>query len=187
MNGNVVGNVYYNIGSSNGGYNDVDGCLEITRPTADDDIDGKDIFGEDFRNNYTGIVFRVQAGSGVVKVKAETTGTMMLKVKVGNNAPAEMLLSGQVTASFPYSVTEPTYIYIYGGALAAAPESNRSSSANVLKIYSLEWSSGSSGVDIITDSRSSVDGYYTLDGRKLQGQPTKKGVYIVNGKKIVVK
>ena len=187
LNGNVVGNVYYNIGSSNGGYNDVDGCLEITRPTADDDIDGKDIFGEDFRNNYTGIVFRVQAGSGVVKVKAETTGTMMLKVKVGNNAPAEMLLSGQVTASFPYSVTEPTYIYIYGGALAAAPESNRSSSANVLKIYSLEWSSGSSGVDIITDSRSSVDGYYTLDGRKLQGQPTKKGVYIVNGKKIVVK
>jgi hypothetical protein len=26
---------------------------------------------------------------------------------------------------------------------------------------------------------------YTLDGRKLQGQPTQKGVYIVNGKKVI--
>ncbi len=30
-------------------------------------------------------------------------------------------------------------------------------------------------------------GYYTLDGRKVQGIPTAKGIYIVNGKKIVVK
>lgn len=30
-------------------------------------------------------------------------------------------------------------------------------------------------------------GYFTLDGRKLYGKPTQKGVYIVNGKKIVIK
>ena len=30
-------------------------------------------------------------------------------------------------------------------------------------------------------------GWYTLDGRRLQGKPTTKGVYINNGKKIVVK
>ena len=30
------------------------------------------------------------------------------------------------------------------------------------------------------------DNYYTLDGRKLQGKPTQKGVYIVNGHKVVV-
>lgn len=29
--------------------------------------------------------------------------------------------------------------------------------------------------------------WYTLEGRKLQGKPTKKGLYILNGKKIVVK
>jgi hypothetical protein len=29
--------------------------------------------------------------------------------------------------------------------------------------------------------------YYTLDGRKLDEKPTKKGLYIVNGKKIVIK
>lgn len=29
--------------------------------------------------------------------------------------------------------------------------------------------------------------YYTLDGRKLQGKPTRRGLYIINGKKIVIK
>jgi len=31
------------------------------------------------------------------------------------------------------------------------------------------------------------DNWYTLDGRKLQGKPTQKGVYIVNGAKVVIK
>ena len=29
--------------------------------------------------------------------------------------------------------------------------------------------------------------YYTLDGRKLNGKPTQKGLYIVNGRKFVIK
>ena len=33
----------------------------------------------------------------------------------------------------------------------------------------------------------SVDGWYTLNGVKLQGVPTQKGIYINNGKKVVVK
>ena len=37
------------------------------------------------------------------------------------------------------------------------------------------------GSDII------ADGWYTLGGMKLQGAPTQKGVYINNGKKVVVK
>ena len=31
------------------------------------------------------------------------------------------------------------------------------------------------------------DAWYTLDGRKLQGKPTKKGMYIVGGRKVVIK
>ena len=29
--------------------------------------------------------------------------------------------------------------------------------------------------------------YYTLDGRQLNGQPTQRGIYIINGKKVVIK
>ena len=31
------------------------------------------------------------------------------------------------------------------------------------------------------------DAWYSLDGRRLQGQPSVKGLYIVNGKKVIVK
>jgi len=33
----------------------------------------------------------------------------------------------------------------------------------------------------------SMDAWYTLDGRHLTGKPTAKGLYINNGKKIVIK
>jgi len=38
-----------------------------------------------------------------------------------------------------------------------------------------------------TDSTDSVDAWYTLDGRKLDKQPTKAGLYINGGRKVVIK
>ena len=44
------------------------------------------------------------------------------------------------------------------------------------------------GVQEVFNNRVSTENvYYTLDGRKLQGKPTKRGLYIFNGKKIVIK
>jgi hypothetical protein len=36
-------------------------------------------------------------------------------------------------------------------------------------------------------NRTDADCWYTLDGRKLQGKPTQRGIYINNGKKVVIK
>ena len=33
----------------------------------------------------------------------------------------------------------------------------------------------------------SFDGWYTMDGRRLSGRPSQRGIYINNGKKIVIK
>ena len=43
------------------------------------------------------------------------------------------------------------------------------------------------GITAIELSPSATDHYYTLDGRRMEGAPTKKGLYIVNGRKVVVK
>lgn len=43
------------------------------------------------------------------------------------------------------------------------------------------------GIVNVPRSTLNAQQYYTLDGRKLNGKPTQKGVYIVNGKKYVVK
>ena len=48
---------------------------------------------------------------------------------------------------------------------------------------------GSNAIDIIhsDENPSSHSGIYTLDGRKFEGNVMQKGIYIVNGKKVVVK
>ena len=38
-----------------------------------------------------------------------------------------------------------------------------------------------------TDQSDKADAWYTLDGRKLQGKPTQKGLYIENGHKVIIK
>ena len=43
------------------------------------------------------------------------------------------------------------------------------------------------GIESIENTPFNVDRYYTLDGRVMQGAPTQKGVYIINGKKVVIK
>ena len=43
------------------------------------------------------------------------------------------------------------------------------------------------GIETISNVIMSHDNYYRLDGRKVDGKPTKKGLYITNGRKVVVK
>ena len=48
--------------------------------------------------------------------------------------------------------------------------------------------SGMAGIESMEDVRSQMeDVYYTIDGRKVDSKPTQRGVYIMNGKKFVVK
>ena len=47
---------------------------------------------------------------------------------------------------------------------------------------------GTTGINVMEDVRSKKDDvWYTTDGRKLQGKPSEKGVYISNGQKIVIR
>ena len=46
---------------------------------------------------------------------------------------------------------------------------------------------GISNITFDTSIKGEGNRYYTLDGRRLQGKPTAKGLYIVNGRKVVMK
>ncbi|MBR0048465.1 MAG: hypothetical protein IJP74_03975 [Prevotella sp.] len=63
----------------------------------------KDPFGEDVRSNFTGIIFMVSAGKGTIKVNAETTGGMLLKVKIGNDEPTGRASSSGLRTRCPSS------------------------------------------------------------------------------------
>ena len=193
LDGNVIGDIYYNINTGNGGYDAAEGCIVVTKPTDDgtvDDLEGKDIFGEDFKSQFTGIVFKVPAGKGTIKVDAETTGNMLLKVKIGSNEPVEMELNGKLKVTFPYNVSEATYVYIYAGAANEAKGFGKASATDAaLKIYGIEFLRDDTPTDIdasLNDNgQMTNDSWYAIDGVKLSGEPTKKGLYIRNGKKVV--
>ena len=51
----------------------------------------------------------------------------------------------------------------------------------------LSFSDGETVGIISHETHEAHEAYYTLDGRQLQGKPVQKGIYIKNGKKIVIK
>lgn len=54
----------------------------------------------------------------------------------------------------------------------------------ICTVCGVELSIGT-GIRTMSDERSQMDdAWYTLDGRKLQGKPTRKGMYIHSGKKV---
>ena len=187
INGNIVGDVYYSISSSDGSYNPTEGCIIVSKPTSDDAIDGKSIFGADFNDNYTGIVFRVAPGSGTVMVQAKTAGDMVLKTKIGNGNSTINELSSKQTVSLPYNVSALTYVYIYGGSKSAQARSHRAAADGELKIYGFEVVGSSNAIEIIKSSKFNDQNskIYNLNGQRIN--MPKKGIYIQNGKKVLVK
>ena len=102
----------------NGKLTVAEGSIVVTRPTDDGkNLEGKDIFGEDFKNQFSGFVFKAPAGKGTIKVDAETTGNMLLKMKIGSDDPKEIELNAKLKVTFPFNVSEPTSVYIYAGAV----------------------------------------------------------------------
>ena len=183
LDGNVVGDIFYNISSGNGAYDGANGCIVVTQPTEDNAMEGKDIFGEDFKAGFTGIVFKIPAGKGTVKVQAETTGNMVMKVKIGDNDPIEMELDGKLKVSFPYNVTQDTYVYIYGSTASSDVKGMHKAPADgELKIYGVELKHESTptGIDEVQGTMDNVQSgaaIYSLSGQRLS--TLQKGVNIV--------
>ena len=68
------------------------------------------------------------------------------------------------------------YFHLKGDAVAEA------------RAFRMSFDDNATGiVTVLTDEPTTATGIYTLDGRRLQGQSAGKGVYIVNGKKTIIK
>lgn len=57
------------------------------------------------------------------------------------------------------------------------------------RFINIDWGDGeTTSISIVNfDSENAASGIYTLDGRKLSTEPTQKGLYIMNGKKVIIK
>ena len=200
LDGMVVGDTYYVLDADNGdGADSENGCVVINTKTTDEAMEGiagKDISDASVKAVFKGIIFMVPAGTGTVSINAETLGTSSLKVKIGSKAAQAFQLAERETVEIPYSVAEPTYVYIYAGTgiQAARPmgAARAAAAENSVKVYSYKWEPADpSGINSVDNSQSATGNeagdWYTIDGRKLSGKPVQKGIYIVNGRKVAVK
>ena len=184
---NVVDGVYYNLNGGNSGYDSTDGSIVIGETTNMGQITNPIPGTSDVANNFTGLILSVAAGKGTIIVNVKTVGNAQLVVQVGNGTPMIATKAEQGDVVVNYDVAEDTYIYIYAIIGSSSAPSLRAASDNVVKIYGITVTPESTGIHSIDNGQLTMDNYYSLDGRKIVGVPTQKGVYIVNGHKVVKK
>ncbi len=61
------------------------------------------------------------------------------------------------------------------------------SAGDVTSAVELVFDGETTAISSVTDGTSTGNGWYTLDGRRLQGRPLQKGIFIYNGKKTIIK
>lgn len=203
LTGTMMGSVYVTLDTedSGDGYNATEGCLVINSTTTDEGLAAATADDADdltVKNQFNGLIFEVPAGKGSIVIDCQTLGQQAVYVKIGSGEPQEVATTARQQLTIPYEVSEPTRIYVYGAKSTtanAAPKANAARRAayandNAVKLYGLTINvdENLSGIDTPTATSVTADGkWYTLDGRRLTSKPQQKGVYIVNGKKVVIK
>jgi hypothetical protein len=187
----IIDNTYYTMNAENGdGYDATKQAIVLNSTTTAEQmnaIQNAQVGDATMQANYNGIIFEVPAGSGTITVEVKTIGSHVLNVQIGNAEPTKITKSERGTADVPYNVTTPTYAYLYASTSGASSAPKSVAAANSVLIYSYKVTVTVNGIQAVTYNDLENAKWYTTDGLQLQGKPTKKGLYIVNGRKVIVK
>ena len=96
------------------------------------------------------------------------------------------LLSATNTSDACFRPISSTYNLKANRAYLQIPTSMVSSSAGANSV-GIEFEEGVTGIDNSLSDMDTDAHWFTLDGRRLNGKPTQKGIYVVNGQKVVIK
>ena len=146
---------------------------------------------------YVGIIYEIPAGQGQIIVDALTSAANDVAIQVGTDEAvtyASTDAAGETTVN--YNVAGNTFVYVYattasssgakGNGVRKAPSLSKG-----IKIYSIK-----TRTNVVTDIKSitttgevtgNATDWYSINGQRISGQPTKKGLYINGGKKVIVK
>jgi hypothetical protein len=115
-----------------------------------------------------------------------------MMVKIGNLEPVAFHHTGREKDSVLYECSAPTWVYVYNGSTVSNARMNSIPRAKKTKthvvIYSIKRSPAkAAGIEQIrSDALDGNERWYDLQGNRIN-RPTKKGVYILRGQKVVVK
>ena len=182
--------------SETDGYDETEHCIVLNHPLSTNDINriifnGIEPGTDEYAGEYTGLTFKVPAGKGYVIIDSQTDGDYQMMVKIGSLEPVAFNHTGREKDSVLYECTVPTWVYVYNGGTVgnARMQSNhrsRKTKGHVM-IYSItRSSSGGTGIELINSDAIEIDKWYDLQGNRIN-RPVKKGIYILRGKKVIVR
>lgn len=153
-------------------------------------------------NGLTKPVEKVPAGKGLYIVGAEGDYEVPF---LANESEADPVTGNKLIptdGTTEFNSDESVTYYVFGKqngkeAFYKVPASGYTPSANkaVLEVNAPASSAKEmiviggdvTGIESIENGTIVNDNYYTIDGKFVKGQPTQKGIYVVNGRKVVIK
>lgn len=190
----VINNVYYNLpAANNDGFDAKEQCLILNTSmdyyTMNKRIPADATVTADFGSWYNGLIIVVN-GKGTIDIDYQTEGGSQLAVKIGEEEAKYYTADKQGRVQVSYDVATPQYVYIYnsqytGGEKKAPARARAMAGKSWLKIYGMKVTpQDPTGIhNIFVDSEGRPVAVYDMNGRKVNNPG--KGVYIVNGKKIM--
>ena len=188
----VIDNVYYNLADVGAnGYDAKEQCLIINST-----MDEKSMYSvptdaskpTDF-TWYNGIVLVVN-GKGIISIDYQTMGSTQLAVKVGDGKCQYYTADVKNKVDIPYDVKSPQFVYIYANKSNTSKKALARATANkdCLKLYGFKiTNAASTGIESIGEAITTNNAViYNMQGVRV-ARPTAPGLYIINGKKVVVK
>lgn len=199
----VIGNVYYNIDNRYGtGYYDSSDQSIVVYATTETATVATVASSEDpltaaAAKGYVGIIYEIPAGQGQIIVDALTSAANDVAIQVGTDEAvtyASTDAAGETTVN--YNVAGNTFVYVYATTASSSEAKGNGvrkapSLSTGIKIYSIK-----TRTNVVTDIKSittagevtgNATDWYSINGQRISGQPTKKGLYINGGKKVIVK
>ena len=187
----IIDNTYFTVNAENGDrYDATEQAIVLNSTTTAEQmitVQNAKVGDATMQENFNGIIFEASAGKGTITVEVKTIGSHVLNVQIGNGEPTMITKLERGTVDVPYNITAPTYVYLYASTFGASGTPKSAAVANSVLLYSYKVTVTINGIQVVTCDNLENSKWYTTDGFQLQGKPTKKGLYIVNGRKVIVK
>lgn len=168
----VVGNLYLTCDTTNGDHYDAAEQALVLNTVVDSVMIENVLANPDnmdvIRNNFSGIILTIPAGTGTLSLTIKTTGNREIAVLVEGSEAETFAQAAKGLIEIPYSVEGDAYVFVYGVAAeepetpAAAPSKFRArakrteAAENSVSIYDVQWEvSSTTGIeDVHTDASS---------------------------------
>ena len=145
---------------------------------------------ETFYDTFKGVCFEKAAGKGSYEITFETSGDFQMTVKNGNKEPVSYTQSGRGSITIEYDELEPEWTFIYPTVISSSSRAVTRVDEGSLQLYRVKVTPTEiieTGIDKVqtTNQRRMNDQIYNLNGQRVTS--VQKGIYIMNGRKVMAK